>query len=98
MRRHPSSASELARGKASEKGPPLAGISEPDNFRSGSDRPFVPGFALSILAPFGLFGRPLSLAAISVAPSPHPKIPFLADKAWRTALRGWGLSAYPPLL
>ena len=59
------------------------------------DRPFVPGFALSILAPFGLFGRPLSLAAISVAPSPHPKIPFLADKAWRTALRGWGAICLP---
>jgi hypothetical protein len=26
------------------------------------------------------FERPLSLAAIPVALSPHPKIPFLADK------------------
>ena len=38
----------------------------------------------------------LSLAAISVALSPHPKIPFLADKAQRLtpALVGWepGLS------
>jgi hypothetical protein len=33
----------------------------------------------------GLFGRPSSLAAISVARSPHPKIPFLADKALRLA-------------
>jgi hypothetical protein len=31
----------------------------------------------------GLFGRPLSLAVISVALSPHPKIPFLADKSRR---------------
>ena len=31
--------------------------------------------------PFGLCGRMLSLAAILVALSPHPKIPFLADKA-----------------
>jgi hypothetical protein len=35
--------------------------------------------------PFGLCGRPSSLAAISVARSPHPKIPFLADKALRLA-------------
>jgi hypothetical protein len=43
----------------------------------------VPGFALPVPGTFGLCRRPLSLAAISVALSPHPKIPFLADKAQR---------------
>jgi hypothetical protein len=33
--------------------------------------------------PFGLCGRMLSLVSISMALSPHPKIPFLADKAQR---------------
>jgi hypothetical protein len=56
---------------------------EPRIFPSGSSRPFVPGFPLSVPAPFGLWGRPLSLAAISAALSPHPKIPFLAEKAQR---------------
>jgi len=42
--------------------------------------PFVPGFPLSVLAPFGLCRRSLSLEAILVAQSPHPKIPFLADR------------------
>jgi hypothetical protein len=37
--------------------------------------------------PFGLWGRMLSLAAISVALSPHPKIPFLTDQAQRRACR-----------
>ena len=41
----------------------------------------MPGFPLSVTAPFGLCGRMLSLAPISAALSPHPKIPFLADKA-----------------
>jgi len=45
--------------------------------------PFVPGFPLPVLDLFGLYGNPLSLAAISVALSPHPKIPFLADKNLR---------------
>jgi len=45
--------------------------------------PFVPGFPLPVLAPFGLCGHPLSLAAISVALSPHSKIPFLAAEAQR---------------
>ena len=31
-------------------------------------------------SPFGLCGRLLSLAAISVALSPHPKIPFLTER------------------
>jgi hypothetical protein len=43
----------------------------------------VPEFTLPVLAPFGLCGRMLSLAAISGALSPYPKIPFLADKAQR---------------
>ena len=43
----------------------------------------MPGFALPVSAPFGLCGRPLSLAAILPAQSPHPKIPFLTDKAHR---------------
>ena len=46
-----------------------------------SDRPFVPGFASTVLGLFDLCEPSLSLAAISVALSPHPKIPFLADKA-----------------
>jgi hypothetical protein len=45
--------------------------------------PFVRGFAGPVSRPFGLWGRMLSLAAISVALSLHPKIPFLADKAQR---------------
>jgi len=36
----------------------------------------LPGFPRPISSPFGLCGRPSSLAAISVALSPHPKIPF----------------------
>jgi hypothetical protein len=43
----------------------------------------VPGFPQSILAPFCLCGRPLPLAAILEALSPHPKFPFLADNAQR---------------
>ena len=43
----------------------------------------MPGFPLSIPTPSGLCGRPLSLEAIFAALSPHPKIPFLADKAQR---------------
>ncbi|MGH6680510.1 MAG: hypothetical protein ACREDL_16630, partial [Bradyrhizobium sp.] len=35
--------------------------------------------------PSGLFVFPWSLASISEALSPHPKIPFLADKAGRLA-------------
>jgi hypothetical protein len=48
------------------------------HFPSSSDRPFVPEFAVSLPAPFGLCGRLLSLLVIWAAPSPHPKIPFLA--------------------
>ena len=40
----------------------------------------MPAFPLTVPALFGLCERPLSLAAIPVALSPHPKIPFLADK------------------
>ena len=54
---------------------------EPGNFPSGSSRPFVPGFPLSVLRRFSLCGSSLFLSAISGAWSPHPKIPFLADKA-----------------
>src|SRR6516165_11353691 len=54
---------------------------EPGIFPSGSSRPFVPGFPLSVLRRFTLCGSSLSLSAISGARSPHPKIPFLADKA-----------------
>jgi len=43
----------------------------------------VPGFASTVLGLFDLCKPTLSLAAISVALSPHPKIPFLADKARR---------------
>jgi hypothetical protein len=56
--------------------PPPPSLAEPCIFPSGSSRPFVPGFPLSVTAPFGLCGRPLSLAPISAALSPHPKIPF----------------------
>jgi hypothetical protein len=41
----------------------------------------VPGFPLSVLRRFSLCGSSLSLSAISGARSPHPKIPFLSDKA-----------------
>jgi hypothetical protein len=41
----------------------------------------VPEFALPVPAPFGLCERPLSLAVLLGPLSPHPKIPFLADKA-----------------
>ena len=44
----------------------------------------MPGFARPAKGPFGLCGRMLSLAAILVAVSLHPKIPFLADKAQRS--------------
>jgi hypothetical protein len=47
-------------------------------------------FALPVSGPFGLYGRMVSLAAISVAPSPHPKIPFLADKAQHIRLLSHG--------
>jgi hypothetical protein len=62
-------------------GPPSS-PSEPGNFKSGSDRPFVPGFPLSVPPIFGLCGHPSSLAVILAGRSPHPKIPFLADHAW----------------
>jgi hypothetical protein len=42
---------------------------------------FCRDFARPVSGPFGLCRRMLSLVAISVALSPHPKIPFLADKA-----------------
>jgi hypothetical protein len=45
---------------------------------------FVPGFPLSALAPFSLCGQSVSLVAILAALSPHPKIPFLADRPWRS--------------
>ena len=60
--------------------PPPAGPAEPSIFVLVPDTPFVPGFPLSVLAPFGLCRRSLSLEAILVAQSPHPKIPFLAEK------------------
>ena len=63
--------------------PPPPSPSEPANFPSGSKTPFVRGFPLSVSGPFSLCEPTLSLAAISVALSPHPKIPFLADKARR---------------
>ena len=44
---------------------------------------FVPGFAQTGFGSFWSRGPMLSLAAISVALSLHPKIPFLADKAQR---------------
>jgi hypothetical protein len=56
---------------------------EPGIFPPSSDRPFVPGFARLVSGPFGLCWRMLFLAAVSVALSLHPKIPFLADKAQR---------------
>jgi hypothetical protein len=58
-----------------------AGPTEPSIFRLVSDRPFVPGFPLPVLVRFGLCRSSLFLASILVALSPHPKIPFLADKA-----------------
>jgi hypothetical protein len=42
------------------------------------------GFAGPVSGPYGLCGRMLSLAAISVALSPYPKIPFLAPKGSAT--------------
>jgi hypothetical protein len=39
------------------------------------------GFPQSIMVHFGLCGSSLSLPAILVGLSPHPKIPFLADEA-----------------
>jgi hypothetical protein len=45
---------------------------------------FVPGFPLSALAPFSLCGQSVSLVAILAALSLHPKIPFLADRPWRS--------------
>jgi hypothetical protein len=44
------------------------------------------GFPTSVSAPSGLCELMLSLAAISGPLSPHPKIPFLADKAQRLTL------------
>jgi hypothetical protein len=61
--------------------PPPRGPYEPGNFPPGSDRPFLPGLPLSVLRRFSFCGSSLSLSAISGAWSPHPKIPFLADKA-----------------
>ena len=61
--------------------PPPASPAELGIFPSGSSRPFVPGFPLSVLHRFSLCGSSLFLSAISGAWSPHPKIPFLADKA-----------------
>ena len=60
--------------------PPPPSLAEPCIFPSGSSRPFVPGFPLSVLRRFSLCGSSLFLSAI-FAWSPHPKIPFLADKA-----------------
>jgi len=61
--------------------PPPPSPAEPGIFPSGSSRPFVPGFPLSVLRRFSLCGSSLFLSAISGAWSPHSKIPFLADKA-----------------
>jgi hypothetical protein len=52
----------------------------PGNFLPGLDRTFVPGLPRSIPTSSGLCGHLLSRAAISLPVSPHPKIPFLADK------------------
>jgi hypothetical protein len=43
----------------------------------------VSEFALPVSTPLGLLARILSLAVNLEALSPRPKIPFLADKAWR---------------
>jgi hypothetical protein len=76
---------------------------EPGVFPSSSDRPFVPGLARPVSGPFGLCGRMLSLASISVALSLHRKIPFLADKVshgsptsadWQRRLF-WGVPSIP---
>jgi hypothetical protein len=67
--------------------PPPSSPSEPDIFPSGSDRPFMPGYSLSVPALYRLCGRLLSLVVISAALSPHLKIPFLTDKAEHEACR-----------
>ena len=45
------------------------------------------GFAPPVSGPFGLCGRPLSLASNFAALSLHPKIPFLALEAQRLRSR-----------
>jgi hypothetical protein len=67
--------------------PPPPSLTELGIFAPGSDGPFVPGLARPVSGPIGLCGRMLCLAAISVALSPHPKIPFLADQARRRTCR-----------
>jgi hypothetical protein len=59
---------------------PPRSLTELEIFPPSPDGPFVPGFAGPVSGPYGLCGRMLSLAAISVALSPYPKIPFLAQK------------------
>ena len=49
-------------------------------YKSTPDRPFLRGFPPPVLVRFRLCGFLPSLAVIFVALSPHPKIPFLADK------------------
>ena len=58
--------------------PPPPSRSKPDNCRSRLDRPFVPGFPLSVFGASGLCEHMVSLAVISAPLSPHPKIPFPA--------------------
>jgi hypothetical protein len=65
--------------------PPPPSPSEPGIYRPSSDWPFVRGFAPPVSGPFGLCGRPLSLAPNFAALSLHPKIPFLAAEAQRLA-------------
>ena len=55
----------------------------PGNSPSSSDRPFVPEFALPVLAPFGLCAHMLSLAAISGALFRIQKF-----RSWRKKLSG----------
>jgi hypothetical protein len=50
---------------------PPSSLSEPDNFLSSSDMPFVSGFPLPVLTRCGLCGHPLTLARVSAAL--HPK-------------------------
>jgi DNA modification methylase len=57
---------------------------EPGNFQPGSDSPLCAGISAIGSGPFSLCGQSVSLVAILAALSPHPKIPFLADRPWRS--------------
>ena len=78
--------------------PPSSPV-EPGISTCGLDRPFVPGFPCSVLAPPCLRLRSRSWVAISAGLSPHAKIPFLAAKARRLTCggnqtRGWQRRAF----